>query len=86
MPEITRLIGGSNCFESDFLKREVTPKLALKRYIRLYMAGLSLSDTISVLDILGSIGVVPPFIIGFRRRIYSLSKALTRIPVRLTKP
>jgi len=53
MPKIARLNGGSDCFELDFLEREATPEPAMKLGIRLHLAGLSLSDTISVLDKLG---------------------------------
>ncbi|KPN30204.1 hypothetical protein SY89_01251 [Halolamina pelagica] len=53
MLEIARLNGGSDCFELDFVKREATPEPAMKLGIRLHLAGLSLSDTISILDRLG---------------------------------
>ena len=53
MPEIARLNRGSDCFELDFVEREATPKPAMKLGIRLHMAGLSLSDTVSILDDLG---------------------------------
>jgi transposase-like protein len=50
MPEIDRLNGGRDCFELDFLEREATPEPAMKLGIRLHLAGLSLSDTISILE------------------------------------
>ncbi|SFQ20912.1 DDE domain-containing protein [Halolamina pelagica] len=53
MLETARLLGGSDCFELDFLEREATPESAMKLGIRLHLAGLSLSDTISILDRLG---------------------------------
>ncbi|WP_435346737.1 IS6 family transposase [Haloarchaeobius sp. HRN-SO-5] len=53
MPEIDRLIGASDCFELDFLEREATPEPAMKLGIRLHLAGMSLSDTVSILDELG---------------------------------
>ncbi|WP_353633913.1 IS6 family transposase (plasmid) [Halobacterium sp. NMX12-1] len=53
MLEIARLDGGSDCFELDFLEREATPEPAMKLGIRLHLAGLSLSDTVSILDRLG---------------------------------
>lgn len=53
MPEIARLTGGSNCFELEFVEREATPEPAMKLGIRLHAAGLSLSDTVSVLASLG---------------------------------
>ncbi|ELY84072.1 transposase [Natrinema altunense JCM 12890] len=45
-----RLNRGSDCFELDFLEREATPKPAMKLGIRLRLSGLSLSDTISILE------------------------------------
>ncbi|MFB6072709.1 MAG: IS6 family transposase, partial [Halobacterium sp.] len=53
MLEIARLNEGSDCFELDFLEREATPEPAMKLGIRLHLAGLSLSDTVSILDRLG---------------------------------
>ena len=53
MPEITRLIGGIDCFELGFVEREATPEPAMKLGIRLHLAGLSLSNTILILDSLG---------------------------------
>ncbi|MFD1633795.1 IS6 family transposase [Haloplanus ruber] len=53
MEEIARLIGGSDRFELGFVERESTPEPAMKLGIRLHLAGLSLSNTISILDRLG---------------------------------
>ncbi|MFC6729214.1 IS6 family transposase, partial [Natronoarchaeum mannanilyticum] len=53
MPEIARLIGDNDCFELAFVEREATPEPAMELGIRLHLAGLSLSDTISILDRLG---------------------------------
>lgn len=53
MPKIDRLNERSGCFELDFLEREATPKPAMQLGIRLHLAGLSLSDTVSVLDTFG---------------------------------
>ena len=53
MDEIARLVGGNDSFELDFLEREATPESAMKLGIRLHLAGLSLSDTVSILDRLG---------------------------------
>ncbi len=53
MPEIARLIGNTDCFELAFVEREATPEPAMELGIRLHLAGLSLSDTISILDKLG---------------------------------
>jgi transposase-like protein len=53
MLEIARLNGDSDRFDLGSVERESTPKPAMKLGIRLQLAGLSLSNTISILDILG---------------------------------
>ena len=53
MPEITRLSGSSDWIDLDFVERERTPERAMKLGIQMHVAGLSLSNTISVLDKLG---------------------------------
>jgi transposase-like protein len=53
MPEPDRLTEFSSGFELGFVEREVTPELAMKLGIQLDAAGLSLSDTVSVLAGLG---------------------------------
>ncbi|MFC6616274.1 IS6 family transposase [Halopenitus salinus] len=53
MFEIARLNGGIDCIELDFVEREGTPEPATKLGIRLHLAEISLSDTITILDRLG---------------------------------
>ena len=53
MLEIARLNGGSDRFELGFVERESTSEPAMKLGIRLHLAGLSLSNTILILDSLG---------------------------------
>ncbi|RLM83362.1 IS6 family transposase [Halobellus sp. Atlit-38R] len=53
MPKPTRLIEASDFPELEFVEREATPELAMKLGIQLHLAGLSLSDTVSVLEGLG---------------------------------
>ena len=53
MPEITRLSGSTDWIDLDFVERERTPEQAMKIGIQMHVAGLSLSNTISVLDKLG---------------------------------
>jgi len=53
MAEITRLSGSSDWIDLDFVERERTPEHAMKLGIQMHVAGLSLSNTISVLDNLG---------------------------------
>jgi putative transposase len=49
MPETHHLIGGSDWPKLEFVKRKATPEPAIKLDIQLHLAGLSLSDTVSVL-------------------------------------
>ena len=53
MPEPSRLTECSDFPELEFVEREATPEPAMKLGIQLHLAGLSLSDTVSVLDGLG---------------------------------
>ena len=53
MPENTRLGGSIGQIELGFVEREATPKLLMKLGIQLHLAGLSLSNTISILEIFG---------------------------------
>jgi len=53
MQETRRLIGGSDFPQLEFVEREATPEPAMKLGIQLHLAGLSLSDTVSVLGGLG---------------------------------
>jgi len=53
MPENDRLNGCLNQIELAFVEREATPRLLMKLSIQLHLAGLSLSNTVSILDIFG---------------------------------
>jgi len=53
MPEISRLTGGNDWIELEFVEREETPRELMKLGIRLHAARLSLSDTVSILDKFG---------------------------------
>jgi hypothetical protein len=53
MPEITRLNVNSDWIDLDFMKRERTPEQAMKPGIQMHVAGLSLSNTTSVLESMG---------------------------------
>jgi transposase-like protein len=53
MAELDRLIGGNDFPELGFVEREATPEPAMKLGIQLHLAGLSLSDTTSILSVLG---------------------------------
>lgn len=49
MPEIDRLNGYLDEINLEFVEREATPRLLMKLSIQLHLAGLSLSNTVSVL-------------------------------------
>ncbi|MDZ7745447.1 MAG: IS6 family transposase [Halobacteriales archaeon] len=53
MPENDRLGGTLGQIELDFVEREATPQLLMKLSIQLHLAGLSLSNTVSILEIFG---------------------------------
>jgi putative transposase len=53
MPENTCLNGRIDQIDLDFVEREATPPLLMKLSIQLHLAGLSLSNTVRVLDIFG---------------------------------
>ncbi|TQQ82534.1 IS6 family transposase, partial [Halonotius terrestris] len=53
MAEITRLSGCNDWLELDFVERERTPSELMKLGIRLHLAGLSLSNTVSELEKFG---------------------------------
>jgi hypothetical protein len=49
MPENARLDGSLGQIELAFVEREATPRLLMKLSIQLHLAGLSLSNTVSIL-------------------------------------
>jgi putative transposase len=53
MPENTRLTSCGDRIELDFVEREATPRLLMKLSIQLHLAGLSLSNTVSILERFG---------------------------------
>ena len=53
MSENARLNGSLSQIELEFVEREATPRLLMKLSIQLHLAGLSLSNTVSVLEIFG---------------------------------
>jgi len=53
MPENTCLSGSIDQIELGFVEREATPKLLMKLGIQLHLAGLSLSNTVSILEMFG---------------------------------
>ena len=53
MPENDRLNGCSDEIDSAFIEREATPRLLMKLSIQLHLAGLSLSNTVSIFEVFG---------------------------------
>ena len=53
MPENDRLNGCLDKIELDFVEREATPRLLMKLDIQLHLAGLSLSNTVSIVKLFG---------------------------------
>jgi len=53
MPENASLSGSIDRIELEFVEREATPRLLMKLSIQLHLAGLSLSNTVSILEIFG---------------------------------
>jgi putative transposase len=53
MPENDRLSGSLDEIDLEFVEREATPRFLMKLSIQLHLAGLSLSNTVSVLEMFG---------------------------------
>ena len=53
MAEIARLVGDREWIDLDFVERERTPEPAMALGIQAHVAGLSLSNTVELLDALG---------------------------------
>ena len=53
MPEISRLSGSRDWIDLDFVERERTPQSAMALGIQSHVAGLSLSNTVELLEDLG---------------------------------
>jgi putative transposase len=53
MPENASLSGCIGQFDLEFVEREATPRFLMKLGIQLHLSGLSLSNTVSILEIFG---------------------------------
>jgi len=53
MPENTSLSGSIDQIDLEFIEREATPRFLMKLGIQLHLSGLSLSNTVSILEIFG---------------------------------
>ncbi len=71
MPEISRLVGPSGWIDMEFVERERTPEPAMKLGIQSHLAGLSLSNTVSLSNAGVSSRLEKRFTTGFRKPIYS---------------
>ena len=53
MPKNASLTGCFDQINLEFIEREATPRVLMKLSIQLHLAGLSLSNTVSILDLFG---------------------------------
>lgn len=53
MPKNACLTGCLDKIDLDFVEREATPRLLKKLSIQLHLAGLSLSNTVPILEVFG---------------------------------
>lgn len=53
MPESARFSGNIDQIDLAFVEREATPRLLMKLSIQVHLAGLSLSNTVSILGVFG---------------------------------
>ncbi len=53
MPEISRLVDRSGWIDMEFVERERTPEWAMKLGTQSHVAGLSVSNIVSLLESLG---------------------------------
>jgi transposase-like protein len=86
MPKIDRLSGHSDWIELSFVERERTPRELMELGIRLYFAGLSLSNTVRELEKFGVERSRKAVHEWYRKRIDSQQLTRTRITLRSTKP
>lgn len=85
MPEIARLVEGSDWPQLEFLEREAIPESAMKLGIQLHLARLSLSDTVSVLAGLGVERCRSTVHNWVQKPIYNPQRVETRITSRSTR-
>lgn len=77
MQKSKRLIDCGDFPELDIVEREATLEPAMKLGILLHLAGLSLSDAVSVLEYWGVERYRTPFTTEFRGPVYSPRGAMT---------
>jgi transposase-like protein len=86
MPKTAGFNGWLDDIELKFVEREATPRLLMKLSIQLHLAGLSLSNTVSFLEIFGVSRARSTVHNWFTRQLYSPNLAGPRTTLRLTKP
>jgi len=85
MPKNAGLSSTFDQIDLDSVEREATPELLMKLGVRLHLAELSLSNTVSVLEVFGVQCARSTVHNWFTRQIYSLKMGDLRITLRLTK-
>jgi transposase-like protein len=85
MPENDRLSDCLGEIKLEFVERETTPQLLMKLSIQLHLARISLSDTVSFLEIFGVDRVRPTVHNWVRKAIYSRNLVDARITLRSIK-
>jgi len=85
MPEITRLSGSIDRTDLDLIEREATPRFLMKLGIQLHLAGLSLSNIVSIFDIFDVDRARSTVHIRFTRRNYSRNLVSRRLTLRLMR-
>jgi putative transposase len=84
MPENTRLNGSIDQIEG-FVEREATPRLLMKLGIQLHLAGLSVSNTVLIVEIFGVERAQSTVHNWFTRSIDNPKLVGVRITLRLTR-
>jgi hypothetical protein len=86
MPENAVLNDSLDEIELGFVEREATPRLLMKLSIQLHLAGLSLSNTVSILELFGVGRVKSTVTTGCTRPNYRQKTGSRRITLRSTGP
>ena len=86
MSEDNHLSGCLDEINVEFVGREVTPRLLMMLSIQLHLSGLSLSNTVSILELFGVGRVKSTVTTGCTRPNYSQKTGSRRITLRSTGP
>lgn len=85
MPENERFNGGIDQINLEFVEREAKPRFLRKLNTQLHLAGLSLSNTVFILEVFGVQRLVQLFTTGFTRSICSPKLGEAWITLQSTK-